>query len=66
MARTLRHASHATVTHAMRALALLKQAREELAKADAPQALARVRAAITSTDGAVRHAQRRAASTLEN
>ena len=39
-----------------RAIAHLRLARDELAKANAPRTLARVRAALTSADGARRHA----------
>lgn len=63
MARPLRPATAADVDDVADALALLIAARDKLARANAPQALKRVRLAITSTGGALRHARSRAGRT---
>lgn len=47
------------VVRVMDALAHLQNARDALAVADCPAALTRVRSAIKSTEGALRHVQRR-------
>lgn len=60
MARALKPATGAQLRCTRMALDCLKEARRYLAAADAPRSLARVKAAINSTEGAVRHAERRA------
>jgi hypothetical protein len=60
MARPLSPATPNDVANVQRALQLLRQARDCLADTGSPNALARVNLAISSTDGAVRHVQRRA------
>lgn len=60
MPRRLAPASRLHVQKVESALALLREARGLLDEAGAPAALASVRAAIKSTDGALRHVQRRA------
>lgn len=60
--RTLRPATAAHVAHVERALEYLAAARTHLAEADCPQALERVRSCIKSTEGALRHIERRAAA----
>lgn len=62
MPRQLRHADASTVALTESALADLRAARDKLAKAGATVAADKVRAAITSTLGAVRHADRRRAA----
>ena len=61
-ARKLKPATRYNVYDVGDALRCLMQARYYLQKADCPKALARVRAAISSTQGALRHVQRRAAA----
>lgn len=59
MPRSLKPASHDNVIQAENALACLRQARNWLRNADSPRSLARVLAAIKSTEGAIRHLGRR-------
>lgn len=61
MARPLNPASADQAGAVRDALQLLRDARDKLTAAEAPQALAKVRAAISSTEGALRHVGRRAA-----
>lgn len=60
MPRPLKPANAQTVALVESALQDLRNARDKLAKAGASLAVEKVRLAITSTGGAVRHAQRRA------
>lgn len=66
MPRALTPATPSTVALVASALSDLKSARDKLAKAGASRAVEKVRAAITSTGGAVRHAGRRVAETEES
>lgn len=66
MPRALQHGDESTVRLVESALADLRNARDKLAKANASNAVARVRAAITSTTGAVRHANRRVDAAKES
>jgi hypothetical protein len=59
VARKLRPAGRWTDVEVRMALARLREARDLLKSADCPQTLARVRKAITSAEGALRHATRR-------
>jgi hypothetical protein len=59
MARPMKPARFDTVDHVDRAIEHLIQARDFLKGADAPQALERVRLALSSAYGARRHAERR-------
>lgn len=59
MARPLQSATSDTVRLTLAAMADLRAARDKLAAAGATAAVGKVRAAIASTGGAVRHAQRR-------
>lgn len=59
MSRPLRPALPGDVTKTRLALLHLRSARELLAEVGAPKALERVRLAIASAEGAVRHAERR-------
>lgn len=52
-------ATEDNVEHAKTALAHLKLARHHLMLAGAPQSIQRVRSAIKSTEGALRHIERR-------
>lgn len=61
MPRRLKPATIRDVHRVRRSLHLLRDARDELAEVGASRALQRVRAAITSTEGALRHVERRAA-----
>lgn len=63
MPRQLQPATESDVGRVRLALEYLRGARDCLAQAKAPQALARVQAAIKSTDGALRHVQGRALRT---
>ena len=60
MPRALQHGDESTVRLVESALSDLRNARDKLAKAGASLAVEKVRAAIASTAGAVRHANRRA------
>lgn len=55
----LRPATLAQKQEARYALSALREVRDALKLADCPQALAAVRRAIKSTDGALRHVERR-------
>lgn len=66
MPRPLQHGDESTVRLVESALTDLRNARDKLAKANASNAVEKVRAAITSTTGAVRHANRRAAAAYES
>ncbi len=59
MSRRLRPATRTQETQAKLALAHLQLARDLLKAADCPQTLARVRKAITSCGGALRHVDHR-------
>lgn len=65
MARKLQPATADDVTSVLDALANLRSARDRLAKAGATSALEAVRSAIKSTEGALRHVQRRYRETLD-
>lgn len=60
MSRLLRQANALSVFEVRKAVQLLRAARDELKRADCPVSLAKVRRAIKSTEGALRHAERRA------
>lgn len=60
MSRALRPATQENVIEAQKALELLRLARMWLRGADCPKALERVEATIKSTEGAIRHLERRA------
>lgn len=62
MASPLQPASYADVRTAQQALEHLRFARDLLASVGAKKAAQRVRRAVASTDGAVRHIQRRHAA----
>ena len=64
MARPLTTATAADVRGVLDALAALKVARAALTAAECPAALAKVQSAIKSTEGALRHVQRRYRDTL--
>lgn len=64
MARPIQPADDATVAAARLALERLREARNLLELAGAPRAADRVRLAITSAGGAVRHAESRRGRTL--
>lgn len=64
MARPLAPARPHDVKHVSDALEMLRSARTRLAAAECPAALAKVQAAIKSTEGALRHVQRRRDVTL--
>jgi hypothetical protein len=66
MPRPLQHGDESTVRLVESALADLRNARDKLAKAGASNAVERVRSAILSTTGAVRHANRRANAAKES
>lgn len=66
MARTLKYGDAETVRLCESALADLRSARDKLAKAGALNAAVKVRLAINSTGGAIRHAERRMSATLES
>ena len=59
MARKVKPANQMQVNDTYAALELLQQARLRLKAAGCPKAMARVEAAIRSTQGAMRHAWRR-------
>lgn len=59
MSRPLTPATRLDVTRVMDALEMLRAVRARLADADCPAALAKVQSAIKSTEGALRHVQRR-------
>ena len=61
MSRKLRPATEIQVLSAKAAVYSLKLAREYLRAAGSPQTLNRVRETLKSAEGALRHAQRRAA-----
>lgn len=63
--RVIRPAGQPQVEAVQIAIDALKQARDALKLADCPQTLTRVRAALTSADGALRHVQTRANRTQE-
>lgn len=60
MARKLAPASADDVQNVQLALYHLRQARDHLKRANTPQAAAKVASTIKSTEGALRHVQRRA------
>lgn len=62
MTRKLKPADSIDVMFVEEALQRLISAQQLLKNADCPKALARVRAAISSTEGALRHVRRRAAN----
>lgn len=66
MPRALKHGDAETVRLCESALQDLRNARDKLAKASASNAVDRVRAAILSTTGAIRHANRRADAAKES
>lgn len=59
MARPLNPASAADVTRVLDALEMLRAVRARLTAAECPAAVAKVASAIKSTEGALRHVQRR-------
>lgn len=59
MARALKPADNSQAASLDAAVNMLRAARDELARADCPRSLARVRAALKSAEGARRHMQRR-------
>lgn len=63
MARPLKPADPESVVAVSGALAALKTARDTFARHGCEQTAARVRLAITSANGALRHIERRAAET---
>lgn len=65
-ARPLRPASKMDVARVEVALDVLRGALFQLTEAGCPKAAAKVRQAITSTDGALRHARRRLAAQETN
>ena len=65
MPRTIAPADAAQVEAARRAVALLREARDLLVHAGSPRAADRVRLALTSAGGAVRHVERRSSSPLD-